>query len=133
MRALRFAAGIAVRRHQVPTKAPEVVQRLQHEVAIALARRRAAMTRATLPGIGADEAWVLSGKPLDPENTPEGGRLPGIEEDADIPDNDFGDCDWQSEEEGEEEQSDFMSEGAPSEEQSDFMSEGAPSEGNPEG
>jgi hypothetical protein len=80
MRTLRFAADIAVTRNGQQATAGALVSRWQHEVQIAILRRRAAMARAVLPRASAQELWLLTGQTDRDIN--DGDRAPPLDEDG---------------------------------------------------
>jgi len=80
MRTLRYAAGIAVSRSGRDTTAKALVSRWQHEIQIAILRRRAAMSRAVLPKPTSRELWLLTG--LADRDGLNGSRAEPIEEDV---------------------------------------------------
>ena len=61
-RTLHFAAQLAVTRNNQQATAESLVSRWKHEIQIAILRRRAAMTRAVLPGCTARQMWLLAGQ-----------------------------------------------------------------------
>jgi len=79
-RTLRFAAEIATHRNGMQASAGTLVSRWQHEIQIAILRRRAAMTRAVLPKITAREVWLLAGHAE--RDGSSGGRLHSLDEDV---------------------------------------------------
>ena len=80
-RTLQYAAGIAVSRNGQDATAKELVKRWQHEVQIAILRRRAAMSRAVLPKATARELWLLTGHP--DRDGLHGSRARPVDEDGD--------------------------------------------------
>ena len=79
-RTLRYAAEIAVTRNGQQASAGALVSRWQHEIQIAILRRRGAMARAVLPKASAQELWLLTGQP-DMEGSNEH-RVPPLEDDG---------------------------------------------------
>lgn len=61
VRTLRYAAQLAVVRRGEQATAGALVHRWNHEIQIALLRRRAAMTRAVLPSASSRERWLVTG------------------------------------------------------------------------
>ena len=61
-RTLRFVAEQVANRSEQQPKASEVLARCRHEIQVAIQRRRAAMTRAVLPKLGATDEWLLTGQ-----------------------------------------------------------------------
>ena len=61
-RTLKFAGERLAMRDAGRRTAREAVARWEHEIAIALARRRAAMTRAVLPRLSRVERWLAHGR-----------------------------------------------------------------------
>jgi hypothetical protein len=99
MRTLRYAAGIAVSRNAQQATASSLVSRWKHEAQVAILRRRAAMTRAVLPRVTAQELWLLSG-PVDRADGDDA-RVPPLDEDGDVAEGEAVNA-ADSEEEGEE-------------------------------
>ena len=60
-RTLRFAAERTARKGNGLFSAAALLQRWKHEIAVELARRRAAMARSVMPRAGARQLWLLSG------------------------------------------------------------------------
>ena len=85
-RTLAFATDMACRRNGGEGKAG-FLKRWKHEIAIALLRRRAAMSRACLPKQRDSELWLLTGSRLFAAPVSNGrkgeGQLPSIEDDED--------------------------------------------------
>ena len=75
------AAEVAVHRNDQQASAGELVARWQHEIQIAILRRRAAMARAVLPKVPAREIWLLAGQ-AERDGGGGGERLPPLSEDA---------------------------------------------------
>ena len=83
-RTLRFAAERAARRDVNGRPAKEMMGRWKHEVAIAIARRRAGMARAVMPRKTARQRWLLNGMA---DQAPTSNlRQPCIEDDATLAD-----------------------------------------------
>ena len=61
-RTLRYAGECLAMRQAGRRTAREAVARWEHEIAIALARRRAAMSRAVLPRLSGIERWLAQGR-----------------------------------------------------------------------
>jgi hypothetical protein len=79
-RTLRFAAERAARKGNGTVQAKSIIGRWKHEIAVAIARRRAAMARAVMPRSSAQERWLLLGLV---DNAPSSEqRRPPLEEDA---------------------------------------------------
>ena len=80
-RTLRYAAELAARKGNGAGKAKHIVGRWKHEIAVAIARRRAAMARAVQPKMSQSQKWLLAGRceemPTDAD------RLPSLSADDD--------------------------------------------------
>ncbi len=61
-RTLRFVAEQVANRSDQQPEASDVLARCRHEIQVALQRRRAAMTRAVLPKLGAAALWLVAGE-----------------------------------------------------------------------
>ena len=61
-RSLRFAVERVAQKGSGTASCKEILGRWQHEIAVAIARRRAAMARAVLPQRSAHEQWLVSGR-----------------------------------------------------------------------
>ena len=62
-----------------------MVTRWKHEITVAIARRRAAMTRAVLPQQAEQLQWILGGRPREGEAESAPGRLLTVEDDEELP------------------------------------------------
>ena len=80
-RTLGYAAQLAASKAGRSETPKAFVRRWQHEVQIAILRRRAAMARAVLPAAPGNLAWLLTGKIDQPPCIH--GRLPVLEEEED--------------------------------------------------
>ena len=73
-RTLRYAADLAARKGNGAGKAKAIAGRWKHEIAVAIARRRAAMARAVLPRMSQSQKWLLAGRceemPTDADRLP---------------------------------------------------------------
>ena len=87
VRTLRYAAEVAASRHGGLEGRPAMLRRWKHEITVAIMRRRAAMSRAVLPGRSARAEWLLTG--WSDEAATSTRRAPQLDEDAD----DFGSVD----------------------------------------
>ena len=61
VRTLRYAAEVASSRHGGSAEKPAMLKRWKHEITVAILRRRAAMSRAVVPGRSARAEWLLTG------------------------------------------------------------------------
>ena len=60
-RTLAFAAEVAANRSERDVEPGALLSRWRHELQVAILRRRAAMMRAVLPRVSADDTWLLVG------------------------------------------------------------------------
>ena len=79
-RTMRYAAERAVARGGRTCTADAYMRRWNHEIAVAILRRRAAMTRAVLPQLPPEARRLVTGERFD-----EGDRVPPLEDEAAAP------------------------------------------------
>ena len=92
-RTLHFAAAQAANRSERNSDPSALVARWEHEIQVALMRRRAAMARAVLPRLGHTDAWMLTGFTVAaPAATGRAAPLASVDEvdAANAPDEDLG-------------------------------------------